>query len=58
MAKCKNPPAVSLGRLDGLAGGAKGAKSRAETLTAQERIDIARQASLAQWAKDKRRSFR
>lgn len=45
----KNPAAVFLGRLGGL----KGGKARAASLTAEERSDIARNAALARWKKDK-----
>ena len=42
----KNPAAVALGRLGGLAGG----KARAAKLTPEERRDSARKAALARWA--------
>jgi hypothetical protein len=41
----KNPNAVALGRLGGL----KGGKARAEKLTAEERLEIAKKASDARW---------
>lgn len=41
----KNPAAVALGRLGGLAGG----KARAAKLTPEERRDSARKAALARW---------
>ena len=43
----KNPAAVALGRLGGL----KGGKARAETLTAKERITIAKKAAKVRWSK-------
>lgn len=45
--KEKNPAAVALGRLGGL----KGGKARAEKLTAERRIEIARKAAQARWGK-------
>jgi len=65
MKKGKNPAAVALGRLGGRATaaqlsrddyaelGKKGAKSRSETLTPEQRKEIARKAVLARWAKAK-----
>ena len=41
----KNAAAVALGKL----GGRKGGKARAERLTAEERIIIARKAAAARW---------
>lgn len=41
----KNPAAVALGRLGGL----KGGKARAESLTAQQRTEIARAAAKKRW---------
>ena len=41
----KNPAAVELGRLGGL----KGGRARAESLTAQQRSDIARKAATERW---------
>ncbi|MCK4815217.1 hypothetical protein KA005_05560 [bacterium] len=43
----KNPAAVALGRLGGL----KGGKARAIKLTKKQRIEIARKAAKARWAK-------
>jgi hypothetical protein len=43
--KPKNPAAVALGRLGGLAGG----KARAASMTPEERRDSARKAALARW---------
>jgi hypothetical protein len=48
--KMKNAAAVALGRL----GGKKGGKARAAKLTAKERSDIAKKASLARWRKKER----
>ena len=45
----KNPAAVSLGRLGGLAGG----KARAEALSPKKRSQIAKKAAAARW-KDKK----
>jgi hypothetical protein len=42
--KPKNPHAVALGRLGGLAGGKKGGKARADSLTPDERQRSARKA--------------
>ena len=42
----KNPAAVALGRL----GGAKGGKARAESLTPEQRSEIAKKAAAARWA--------
>ncbi len=47
--KKKNPNAVALGKL----GGSKGGKIRAERLTAERRREIARNAVIARWAKEK-----
>ena len=41
----KNPAAVMLGRLGGL----KGGKARAESLSAEQRSEIARKAAKARW---------
>ncbi len=43
----KNPAAVALGRLGGL----KGGKVRAERLTPERRVEIAKKAALARWGK-------
>lgn len=45
--KKKNLAAVELGRLGGLRGG----KARAERLTPERRVEIARKAALARWGK-------
>jgi hypothetical protein len=50
MAKKKNPHAVSLGRIGGL----KGGKARAAKLTAEQRSEIARKASNARWANQRK----
>ena len=52
MAKKKNPHAVALGKL----GGSKGGKIRATRLSAEQRSEIARNAVLARWAKDKKKN--
>jgi hypothetical protein len=43
----KNPAAVALGRLGGL----KGGKARKEALSKKRRIEIAKEAAKARWAK-------
>lgn len=43
----KNPAAVALGRL----GGAKGGRARAETLTPEQRSEIAKRGAAARWQK-------
>ena len=43
--KKKNPAAVTLGRLGGL----KGGKVRAERLTPERRVEIARKAAATRW---------
>ena len=43
----KNPAAVALGRLGGL----KGGKARAERLTPERRVEIAKRAARARWGK-------
>lgn len=45
----KNPAAVALGRLGGL----KGGKARADSLSKEERSEIAHKAALARWKKKK-----
>jgi hypothetical protein len=45
-AREKNPHAVALGRL----GGKKGGRMRAESLTPEERSEIARRAARARWS--------
>jgi len=47
MAEEKNPAAVALGKL----GASKGGKARAEKLTKEQRVEIARKAAKARWAK-------
>jgi hypothetical protein len=44
----KNPAAVALGRLGGL----KGGRARAESMTAEQRSEIAKKAADARWHKD------
>jgi len=44
----KNPAAVELGRL----GGKKGGKARAESMTPEERREVARRAALKRWDRD------
>jgi hypothetical protein len=46
--KEKNPAAVALGRLGGL----KGGKARKESLTPEQRKEIAKKAANARWKKD------
>jgi len=43
----KNPAAVALGRLGGL----KGGKARADSLSSDERSEIAKKAAAARWKK-------
>jgi len=50
--KKKNPHAQALGRLGGLRGG----KARADKLTPEQRSEIARNAVLARWAKQKKKA--
>ncbi len=45
--KEKNPAAVALGRLGGL----KGGKARAESLSAEQRKEIAKKAALKRWSR-------
>lgn len=47
--KEKNPAAVALGKL----GASKGGKARAKLLSAERRSEIARNAVLARWNKNK-----
>jgi len=54
MTKEKNPHAVALSKL----GAKKGGKARAAVLSAEERREIARKASLARWAKKKEKTER
>jgi hypothetical protein len=50
MAEEKNPAAVALGKL----GASKGGKARAEKLTKEQRVEIARKAAKARWDKKRR----
>ena len=52
MVKEKNPHAVALSKL----GAKKGGKTRAAALSADRRREIARKASLARWAKEKKKT--
>jgi hypothetical protein len=52
MAKEKNPHAVALSKL----GAKKGGKARAAALSAEKRREIAQKASLARWAKEKKKT--
>lgn len=47
--RLKNPAAVALGRL----GGKKGGPARAKKLSKERRIEIARNAALSRWAKQR-----
>jgi hypothetical protein len=47
MAEEKNPAAVALGKL----GASKGGKARRDKLTKEQRVEIARKAAKARWAK-------
>ena len=47
MAEEKNPAAVALGKL----GASKGGKARAAKLTKEQRVEIAKKAAAARWAK-------
>ena len=49
--KAKNPHAVALGRLGGIAGGVKGGQARAAKMTKAERSEAARQAVNVRWKK-------
>jgi hypothetical protein len=53
--KRKNPAAVSLGRLGGLAAAGAGIRKRIKESTPEERSALARKAVLARWARVKRR---
>jgi hypothetical protein len=50
VAEEKNPAAVALGKL----GASKGGKARAEKLTKEQRVEQARKAANARWAKKRR----
>jgi hypothetical protein len=50
MAEDKNPAAVALGKL----GASKGGKARAEKLTKERQVEIARKAANARWEKWRR----
>jgi hypothetical protein len=52
MVKEKNPHAVALSML----GAKKGGKARAKALSAERRREIAQKASLARWAKEKKKT--
>jgi hypothetical protein len=52
MVKEKNLHAVALSKL----GAKKGGKARAAALSAERRREIARKASLARWAKEKKKT--
>jgi len=54
----KNPAAVALGRLGGLAASGAGARRRLAAMTKEERSALARKAARARWAKAKRRTKR
>jgi len=54
----KNPAAVALGRLGGLAASGAGARRRLAAMTKEERTALARKAARARWAKAKRRTKR
>jgi hypothetical protein len=45
----KNPAAVALGRL----GGRKGGPARAESLSSEQRVEIARKAAAKRWGKSR-----
>jgi hypothetical protein len=47
MADERNPAAVALGKL----GASKGGKARAKKLTKEQRVEIAKKAAQARWAK-------
>jgi hypothetical protein len=50
----KNPAAVALGRLGGLAAAGKGGKTRMAALTPAERRTLASKAAAVRWAKAKK----
>ena len=52
----KNPAAVELGRLGGLAGGRKGGLARAKKLSKNRREEIAKQAAAARWGNREKES--
>jgi ABC-type phosphate/phosphonate transport system ATPase subunit len=54
MAEEKNPAAVALGKL----GASKGGKARAEKLSKEQRVEIARKAAEARWAKKRQQEER
>jgi hypothetical protein len=56
MAKRKNPAAVALGRLGGLATRGKSIKKLNALMSPQERSARARKAAKARWSKRKRRT--
>jgi hypothetical protein len=49
----KNPAAVALGRLGGLAAAGKGGRVLAQKMTAEQRSESARRAATARWKKKK-----
>jgi hypothetical protein len=51
MSKPKNPHAVALSKL----GAKKGGRARAAALSPEKRYEIAQKASLARWAKEKKK---
>jgi hypothetical protein len=51
----KNPAAVALGRLGGLAAAGKGGRVRAENMTAEQRRESARKAATVRWSAKKRK---
>ena len=53
--KRKNPAAVALGRLGGLAAAGAGARARMAKMTPEERSALARKAVRARWARVKKR---
>lgn len=56
--KRKNPAAVTLGRLGGLAAAGAGIRKRLRESTPEERSALARKAVRARWAKKRRRRRR
>ena len=51
----KNPAAVALGRLGGLAAAGAGGRARFAKLSAAERSALGRKAVLARWARHKKK---
>jgi hypothetical protein len=56
--KRKNPAAVALGRLGGLAAGGAGIRKRIRESTPEERSALARKAVRARWAKYRKENRR